>query len=155
MTEINYTPGGGAGGPGGPNISGEFISMYTGNSINVRDTVQMEDGKTYVRVITENDEEQLILLNDFNNEYYQEDNNLYDENGSVIGQQEVSRPVPVQKQTNSKMFEGMTDNASKNVESVIVTPKKSNELVERVFKKKEIPTPDISIVFDGCTLPKF
>jgi hypothetical protein len=71
-------------GPNGPDIKGKWINRRTGNIINVRDAFISGDDMV---VMTDKGQ---ISMNEFSNNYIQASQDIYDQNGNIIGKEDIS-----------------------------------------------------------------
>ena len=112
---------------GGMGISGRWINKRTGQLINVRNSII--DGDNMI-IITDNGQ---ISMNEFSRDYVQASDELYNEEGKVIGKEAI--------------------NYNDYVQSSPIAPQKTNKISTTTTKKKEVSGNDAIIkkVFDKFT----
>lgn len=156
-------------GTGGPNMFGEYTSIETGETVFVRDTVIIDD-KMQVRLT----DDTIIPLNDFSNRYFKlENDNIYSGDGTITGKVDKMHSIVSPTLNTSKFFEGMDTPIEKKVsvssnepfvETVIdngitvtkpsVIDTNINNMVQKLFTKKELKEPQINIELIFENLPK-
>lgn len=139
----------------GPQMSGEFVSIRTGETVIVRDCVQLDGEKYHVRLSTG----ETIPINDFTSNYYQmADDNIYDNNGNIIGKDDGKNKPQVQLEdpiNYDLMFAGMEEpEIPIPVVKKSVVESSSNDMISKIFEKKSTIKPTITVSIDFNEFPK-
>jgi len=143
---------------GGMSIEGKWLNKMTGEIIYV--TNYVDDGDTSI-IISDHGQ---ISMNDFMNNYIQaSDDNLYDNNGNIIGKSE--NEINNTKTNNNiktdddfyiddipvELFNNTTTNTKKNNEDKLEL--KNEKIIKKLFDKIE-SKPQIHLTIDWADFPK-
>jgi len=125
---------------GGESIQGKWINKRTGQVINVRDSVIDGDNMIIISDIGN------LSMEEFSNNYIQGSDDLYNEQGQVIGHQEMSMEeiLAVGSPAQQPMYEEI-----KNAYPVEEAQPKNNQIIAKIFNKLEsLPEPNVEVIWD-------